>query len=74
LLRLAQEKSELACSYAAAKHQAKDSNQLLTERQAALIDSVNAMRTLYMRLFPSRAAMASEQIQALLAIGYQRFD
>ncbi len=71
-LRLAQEKSELACSCAAAKRQVEDSNQQLAEQQAALIDSVNAMRTLYAAIsIPRRHA--GEQIQALLAMGCQRF-
>lgn len=71
-LRLAQEKTELACSYAAAKQQAEDSHQQLAEQQAALIDSVNAMRTLYAAIsIPRRHA--GEQIQALLAMGCQRF-
>ncbi|MBK8750638.1 MAG: GAF domain-containing protein [Candidatus Competibacteraceae bacterium] len=71
-LRLAQEKSELACSYAAAKQQAEDSNQQLAEQQAALIDSVAAMRTLYAAIsIPRRHP--GEQIQALLAMGCQRF-
>ncbi len=71
-LRLAHDKSELARSCIAAKRQVEESHQQLAEQQAALMDSVNAMRTLYAAIsIPRRHA--DEQIQAMLAMGCQRF-
>jgi signal transduction histidine kinase len=71
-LRLAHEKSELARSCIAARQQVEQSHQQLAEQQAALIDSISAMRTLYAAIsIPRRHA--DEQIQAMLAMGCQRF-
>lgn len=71
-LRLAQEKSELACLCAVAKEQAERSHQQIATQQAALLDSVDAMRELYATISTPRHH-ADEQIQALLAMGRQRF-
>jgi len=62
-LRLAHEKSELARSCIAAKQQVEDSHRQLADQQAALMDSISAMRTLYAAIsIPRRHA--DEQIQA----------
>ena len=71
-LRLALENLGLAQSYATAKEQAEAINRQLADQQAALRDSVGAMRELYQVISTPRRH-ASEQIQAMLAMGCQRF-
>lgn len=71
-LRLAAENLSLACSFAKAKEQAEASNRQLAEQQAALHDSVTAMRELY-EAISTPPRHASAQIQAMLAMGCQRF-
>ena len=71
-LRLALDNAELAQSFATAKEQTEEINQQLAEQQAALRGSVEAMRELYEVIsIPRRHP--SEQIQAMLAMGCQRF-
>ncbi len=71
-LRLALENAGLAQSFAAAKEQAEAGNQQLAEQQAALRSSVEAMRELYEVIsIPRRHP--GDQIQAMLAMGCQRF-
>lgn len=71
-LRLATENLNLAQSFAKANEQAEATNQQLADQQAALRDSVTAMRQLYEVIsIPRRHA--GERIQALLAMGCQRF-
>ncbi len=71
-LRLALENLGLARSYATAKEQAEASNRQLADQQAALQDSVEALREFYQAISTPRRH-ASEQIQAMLALGCQRF-
>ena len=71
-LRLAAENLNLAQSFAKSKEKAEETNQLLADQQAALRDSVAAMRELYQVISTPRRH-ASDRIQALLAMGCQRF-
>ena len=71
-LRLAAENLNLAQSFASAKEQAEEINRRLADQQAALRDSVEAMRKLYQVISTPRRH-ASDRIQALLAMGCQRF-
>jgi signal transduction histidine kinase len=71
-LRLATENLSLAQSFAQAKEQAEASNRQLADQQAALRDSVEAMRELYQVISTPRRH-ASDRIQAMLAMGCQRF-
>lgn len=71
-LRLAVEKLGLAQSFAAAKTETEEINRQLADQQAALRDSVAAMRELYQVISTPRRR-ASDRIQALLAMGCQRF-
>lgn len=71
-LRLAAENLSLAQFFAKAKEQAEATNRQLADQQAALRDSVAAMRQLYEVIsIPRRHAR--DQIQAMLAMGCQRF-
>jgi signal transduction histidine kinase len=71
-LRLAAENLNLAQSFAKAKEQAEEINRQLARQQAALQDSVSAMRELYQVIsIPRRRA--SDRIQAMLTMGCQRF-
>jgi len=72
-LRLAAENLSLAQSFAAAKEQAEETNRQLADQQAALRDSMAAMRELYQVISTPRRH-ANDRIQALLAMGCQRFD
>ncbi len=71
-LRLAAENLNLAQSFAKAKEKAEETNQLLADQQAALRDSVEAMRELHQVVSTPRRH-ASDRIQILLAMGCQRF-
>ncbi len=71
-LRLAQENLDLACSFSDSKEQVEESNRRLAEKQTALEDSVAAMRELY-RVISISYRRPSEQIQAMLKMGCQRF-
>lgn len=71
-LRLAIANLGLAQSFATAKEQAENTNQQLAEQQAALRDSIEAMREFYQVIATPRRH-ANEQIQAMLAMGCQRF-
>ena len=71
-LRLATENLSLAQSFASAKDQAEATNQQLADQQAALQDSVAAMRELY-QVISTPHRRPSDRIQALLAMGCQRF-
>lgn len=71
-LRLATENLGLAQSFAAAKEQAEAVNQQLAEQQAALRDSVEAMREFH-RVISTPHRHAGEQIRAMLALGCRRF-
>ncbi|MDG4549550.1 MAG: ATP-binding protein [Candidatus Contendobacter sp.] len=71
-LRLATENLNLAQSRARAKEQAEATNQRLADQQAALRDSVAAMRQLYEVISVPRRH-ARDRIQAMLAMGCQRF-
>lgn len=71
-LRLAMENYQLAQSFAAANEQTENTNRQLAVQRAALQDSVNAMRELY-RVISTPRRHASDPIQALLAMGCQRF-
>ncbi len=71
-LRLALENAGLAQSFAAAKEQAEAGNQQLAEQQAALRSSVEAMRELY-EVISTPRRHPNDQIQAMLAMGCQRF-
>ena len=71
-LRLAAENLSLAQSFAKAKEQAETTNRHLTDQQAALRDSVEAMRELHQVISTPRRH-ARERIQAILAMGRQRF-
>ncbi|MDG4596261.1 MAG: ATP-binding protein [Candidatus Contendobacter sp.] len=71
-LRLATENLNLAQSCAKAKEQAEATNQQLADQQAALRDSVAAMRQLYEVISVPRRH-ARDRIQAMLAMGCQRF-
>lgn len=71
-LRLAAENLSLAQSFATAREETEATNRQLADQQAALRDSVAAMRELYQVIsIPRRHA--SDRIQALLAMGCQRF-
>ncbi len=71
-LRLAMENLGLAQSFATAKEQAENTNRQLAEQQAALQDSIDAMREFY-RVISTPRRYASDPIQALLMMGCQRF-
>ncbi len=71
-LRLAAENLSLAQSFAQAKEQAEETNRQLADQQAALRDSVEAMRELY-KVISTPRRHASDRIQAMLAMGCQRF-
>lgn len=71
-LRLAMENLGLAHSFAHAKEQVEESNRRLAEQQAAMRDSVEAIRELY-RVVSTPCRHPSDQIQALLAMGCRRF-
>lgn len=71
-LRLALDNLTLAESAATAKKLVENSHDQLAERQAALQDSLEAMREFY-RVIATTRRHASEQIQALLAMGCERF-
>jgi len=71
-LRLAAENLSLAQSFARAKEETEATNRQLADQQAALRDSVAAMRELYQVISTPRRR-ASDRIQALLAMGCQRF-
>jgi len=71
-LRLAAENLSLAQSFGKAKEQAEETNRQLADQQAALRDSVEAMRELYQVISTPRRH-ASDRIQTLLAMGCQRF-
>jgi signal transduction histidine kinase len=70
-LRLALNNGELAQSFAAAREQAEENHQRLAEQQEALKDSVDAMRELHRVI--STPVSCLERMQALLAMGCQRF-
>jgi len=72
-LRLALDNLTLAESAATAKDLAETSHAQLAERQAALQDSLDAMREFY-RVIATPRRHANEQIQALLAMGCERFN
>ncbi|MBL8250510.1 MAG: GAF domain-containing protein, partial [Candidatus Competibacter sp.] len=72
-LRLALENHDLARSYAKAQEQTERSNRYLAEQQAALQDSVEALREFYRSISAPRR-QAGDQIQALLGMGCQRFS
>jgi len=72
-LRLAAENLSLAQSFATARAETEETNRQLADQQAALRDSVAAMRELYQVISTPRRH-ASDRIQALLAMGCQRFD
>ena len=71
-LGLAMENLGLAQSFAAAKEQAEEINRRLAEQQAALQDSVEAMREFH-QVISTPYRHASEQIRAMLALGCRRF-
>ena len=71
-LRLAAENLSLAQSFARAREETEATNRQLADQQAALRDSVEAMRELYQVISTPRRR-ASDRIQALLAMGCQRF-
>ncbi|MBK8509482.1 MAG: GAF domain-containing protein [Candidatus Competibacteraceae bacterium] len=71
-LRLALENLELARSYARVQEQTERANRHLAEQQAALQDSVEALREFYRSISAPRRH-AGDQIQTLLAMGCQRF-
>lgn len=71
-LRLGLENLSVARSFAREKEKAEEINRQLADRQAALRDSVEAMRELY-RVISTPRRHASDQIQAMLAMGCQRF-
>lgn len=71
-LRLALDNLGLAQSFAKAKEQAEEISRRLTEQQAALRGGVQAMRELYGVISTPRRR-PGEQIQAMLAMGCQRF-
>ncbi|HCK79912.1 MAG TPA: ATP-binding protein [Candidatus Competibacter sp.] len=71
-LRLALENLDLAQSCAKAQEQTERTNRRLAEQQAVLQNSVDALREFY-RIISTPHRHASDQIQALLAMGCQRF-
>jgi signal transduction histidine kinase len=71
-LQLAAENLNLAQSFASAKEKTEEINRQLAQQQAALQDSVTAMRELY-RVISTPRRRASDRIQAILAMGCQRF-
>ena len=71
-LRLAAENLSLAQSFARAREETEETNRQLAGQQAALRDSVAAMRELYQVISTPRRH-ASDRIQALLEMGCQRF-
>ncbi|MFO1372085.1 MAG: ATP-binding protein [Candidatus Competibacteraceae bacterium] len=71
-LRLSLENSGLASSFAETRQQAEQSSQLLAEQQVALRNSVEGMRELHEVIAKPRR-YASDKIQAILAMGCQRF-
>lgn len=71
-LRLGLDNLTLAESAAAAKELVEASHAQLAERQAALQDSLEAMREFY-RVISTPRRHANDQIQALLAMGRERF-
>lgn len=72
-LMLANDNQRLAQSFATAKRQTEKSNQQLAEQQAALQDSVDALREFY-RVISTPRRHLNEQIQAVLAMGYRHFN
>lgn len=70
-LWLALHNAQLAESFAAAREQAEENHRRLAEQQRALKDSVDAMRELYRVI--STPVSHLERIQAMLAMGCQRF-
>ncbi|MBK7983581.1 MAG: GAF domain-containing protein [Candidatus Competibacteraceae bacterium] len=71
-LRLALENLDLAQSCAKAQEQTERTNRRLAEQQAVLQSSVDALREFY-RIISTPRRHANSQIQALLAMGCQRF-
>ena len=71
-LRLGLENLSVARSLAGAKEKTEEINRQLAEQQTALRDSVEALRELYQVISTPRRR-ASEKIQAMLAMGCQRF-
>lgn len=71
-LRLAAENLYLAQSFAEAREQAEDTSRHLADQEAALRDSVDAMRQLYEVISTPRRT-TRDPIQALLTMGCQRF-
>ena len=62
----------MAESFAKAKERAEETNRQLADQHAALQDSMEAMRELY-NVISTPRRQASDQIQAMLAMGCQRF-
>lgn len=71
-LRLAIANLDLAQSFATAKEETDHTNRQLAHQQAALKDSVEAMRQFY-RAISTPRRHAGDPIQALLAMGCRRF-
>jgi signal transduction histidine kinase len=71
-LRLGLENLSVAESFAKAKEKAEETNRQLADQHAALQDSIEAMRELY-NVISTPRRQASDQIQAMLAMGCQRF-
>jgi signal transduction histidine kinase len=71
-LRLGLENLGVARAFAREKEKAEAINRQLADQQAALQDSVEAMRELY-RVISTPRRQASDPIQAMLAMGCQRF-
>ncbi|MCP5159372.1 MAG: GAF domain-containing protein [Gammaproteobacteria bacterium] len=69
--QLALENGELVRSFTAARKRAEKDHQQLAEQQAALQDSVDAMRELYRVI--SSSARCSQRMQSMLMMGCQRF-
>jgi C4-dicarboxylate-specific signal transduction histidine kinase len=72
-LMLVNDNQRLAQSFATAKEHAEKTNQQLAEQQAALQDSVDALREFY-RVISTPRRHLNEQIQAVLAMGHRHFN